>query len=270
MWINQLNTSMILSLRHCLAVVVFLSIPSVLLAQPNFFDHSRTNEPTWIKRHFVIEHADSLMDFNSHQSLNYRLNVERESTAVLHFRIEVKSRLPKPGDSYPLASVPDQLALYTQPSRYINSSHPTIVNLADSLLNLAPVNLQHELVWRVIRYTGGRLSWGDPSALPAATDAYESRVANCIGFTHLPAAILRHLGVPCRTVRTFMGLNLTPHYLLEVYYPSEDNWVTYDPQTGVPLPENIALYTHHDWDFEGQRRTRPMVTDPNITVYIGH
>jgi len=249
---------------------MFLLTSTVVLhAQPVFFDHSAKTEVPWVKHHYVIEHTDSLIDFAGHSSLNYRLNVERESRSVVHFNIEVRSTFPKPEDPFPLTVVSDELQPYLNPSRYINSDHQKIKHIADSIHNAAPVHSQYDLVWRVIQYTAAHLSWGNPSDLPSAMDALEQRVVNCIGYTHLPAAILRHLGIPARTVRTFLGLRLTPHYLLEVYYPSEDDWITYDPQSGVPNPANIALYVHHDWDFEGQRRTRPLVTDPNIKVYLG-
>ncbi len=243
---------------------------ATVFAQPDFFNHSKKEDTLWIKTHFIIEHSDSLIDFSSHSTLNYRLVIVRESKTTVHFKIEVKSITPSPNDLYPLSILDDKLQIYLTPSRYINSDHQIIGALADSILNLAPIQTQHELVYRVIRFTTRHLFWGNPSGLPSASDAYQNRAVNCIGFTNLAAAILRNLGIPTRTLRTFMGLSLVPHYLLEVYYPSEDNWITFDAQTGIPNPSNIALYTHHDWDFDGQKRTRPLVTDPKIKVYFGN
>jgi len=237
--------------------------------QPNFFQHGKQAEDDLLKTHFIIEHQDSLIDFQPHESFNYRLTVTRESKTSVHFRMEVRTTLPQPIDPFPIEPLPEEFARYTSASRYINSNDSKIKYLADSLLSIGHFTTQDELVRLVIRYTQWHLSWGNPSELPSATDAHAVRVTNCIGYTHLAAAILRVYGIPVRTVRTFLGVGLVPHYLMEVYYPSINNWITYDPQMGSPLPENIVLYTHHDWDFDGQQRTRPMVTDPAIRVYFG-
>jgi transglutaminase-like putative cysteine protease len=248
---------------------------SSIAQPPNFFDHHPSNEPKWSELVFTIEHSESLIDFSSHRSANYRVEVERVDGRTVVFRTGVAQLMPRPLDAYPYPGSGPELTPYLKPSRYIESTDPRIVALADAILDTAQIATAHDLVLRVLRWNRGHLSWGDPAGLPSATDAFETRSVNCIGFTHLPAALLRHLGIPARTVRTFKaatgagGGALVPHYLLEVYYPSLGDWVTFDPQSGPPSPSNIALYTHHDWDFAGQRRTRPLVSDPRVRVWTG-
>jgi transglutaminase-like putative cysteine protease len=255
-------------------LTAFSGVSNSSIAQPpNFFDHHPSTAPKWNELVFTIERSGSLIDFSSHHSSNYRVEVERINERTVVFRTGVAQIMPRPTDAYPYPELGQELATYLRPTRYIESTDPRLVALADAILDTAQIATAHDLVLRVLRWNRGHLSWGNPAELPSATDAFETRSVNCIGFAHLPAALLRHLGIPTRTVRTFMAApeanRLVPHYLLEVYYPSLGNWVTFDPQTGPPSPSNIALYTHHDWDFEGQRRTRPLVSDPTVRVWSG-
>lgn len=256
-----------------IALVVIFQAQFAVAQPPNFFNHTPSDEPQWSELVFTIEHREALIDFASHESENYRVITERLNDQTIVFRTGVLQVMPSPDDTYPYTDLDQGIERYLKPSRYIQSNDPIIVKLANAIRDTAQFTTTHELVVNVLRWNRGHLRWGNPSDLPSATDAYETRNVNCIGFTHLPAAILRALGIPARTVRTFIAApeanRLIPHYLLEVYYPSIDQWVTFDPQTGPPAPSNIALYNHHDWDFEGQRRTRPLVSDPNVRVWSG-
>lgn len=256
-----------------IAVVIVVHAQFAIAQPPNFFNHSPSDEPKWHEVTFTIEHAEALIDFSSHESANYRMLTERRDERTIVFRISLLLEAIRPSDAYPYGELGSDYQLFLGPSRYIQSNDPTIVQIARSIRDSSSYQNAYELVMNVLNWNRRHLQWGNPSDLPSALDAYTTRQVNCIGFTHLPAAILRYLGIPARTVRTFIAApdvnGLVPHYLLEVYFPSINNWVTFDPQTGPPSPSNIVLYTHHDWDFEGQRRTRPLVSDPLVTVWSG-
>lgn len=124
----------------------------------------------------------------------------------------------------------------------------------------------------VLRWNRQHLTYGEPSAIHTALEAFDVRVANCIGFAHLPAALLRNLGIPARVVRTFMvhGPHLTRHYLLEVYYPEDDQWLTFEPQTvSQPAGTNLFLYADADWNQDVHRITRAFSVDTRTHVLAG-
>ncbi|PRY86237.1 transglutaminase superfamily protein [Mongoliibacter ruber] len=233
------------------------------------------NEIEGISRLFLIHSPLGLPEMQSYKSLNFSTEIK----IVEEYRAEIVNtladKMPSPQDPFPLEEIPGTLdQRYLNPSPKIESENPRISALAQEILSKLDQPNAKEVVFEVLRWNRSHLIWGNPNDVPSAIESLDTRTVNCIGFTHLPAAILRQLGIPARTVRTFIARpdqnRLIPHYLLEVYYPSLDGWITYEPQgPGMPFIENIVLYTHYDWDIEGQRNFRWLARDLNKTVLGG-
>lgn len=222
-------------------------------------------------RFFVLEHPDGLPDYPEYESLNLRQEiVAREANRVI-VQVTVNRSFPVTDDPFPTQDFGDAFRQYLEPSPFIESDHPEILAIRDRILAEHNPQTQLEAVNAVLRWNRQHLRWGEPAEVPTALEALHTGVVNCIGFTHLPAAILRSMGIPVRTLRTFIGNparnRIIPHYLTEVYFPSAGGWVTYEPQgPAVPSAENIVAYAHHDWSREGQAAFRPVSNDPHLRV----
>ena len=187
---------------------------------------------------------------------------------------------------------------YLKPGRYVNADDPEVKAFTAAIMKGKNFTNQHELVMYVIRQCAARMKYGDSELIPSASEALTKGVGNCIGYTHLPAAVLRNLGIPTRNVRAFItnpvrktGISFevgqsagnfssqgeprppwVPHYLLEVFYPSLNQWVSFDPQSrleGISF-FCVALYEAPDWDMAKHRATRPMALDPNLVILGGN
>lgn len=228
-----------------------------------------------ISKVYVIVSPLGLPPFENYQSLNFATEIRKLEEGRVEIVNTLADRMPMPVDPFPLPQIPTSLdRRYLESSPKIESEDPRIARVAREIIAGLDDPTTKEVVFEVLRWNRAHLFWGNPNEVPSAVESLEHQTVNCIGFTHLPAAILRHLGIPARTVRTFIARpdqnRLIPHYLLEVYYPSLGGWVTYEPQgPGMPFVENIVLYTHHDWDVQGQRTFRGLARDMNITVSGG-
>lgn len=235
----------------------------------------KTNIDGISKIYVIVSPLSGFPEMQSYQSLNYATEIRRMEDNRVEIVNTLADRMPTPEDAFPMKDIPASLdKRYLSPSPKIESEDPRIHQLAREITSKLSQPTAKEVVFEVLRWNRGHLMWGNPNEVPSALESLDNQTVNCIGFTHLPAAILRHLGIPARTVRTFIARpdqnRLIPHYLLEVYYPSLGGWVTYEPQgPGMPFVENIVLYTHHDWDIEGQRTFRGLARDMNITVSGG-
>lgn len=266
-----------LFLFFCICMV--LQAPMVGMAQDTqveMEDMLEKNSIEGISKIFVIvSPLTSVPEIQPYKSLNFATEVRKIEADRVEIVNTLASEMPQPIDPFPLSGIPASLdSRYLKPSPKIESQDPRIASLAEEITSKLSNPSTKDVVVEVLRWNRGHLTWGNPNEVPSALESLDNQTVNCIGFTHLPAAILRHLGIPARTVRTFIARpdqnRLIPHYLLEVFYPSLGGWITYEPQgPGMPFVENIVLYTHHDWDIEGQRTFRPLARDMNITVSGG-
>ncbi|WP_009032826.1 transglutaminase-like domain-containing protein [Indibacter alkaliphilus] len=264
---------------NLLALYVFLSLTGNLCAQDTQVEMEDMLEKADIdglsKIFVIVSPLSGFPEMQSYQSLNYATEIRKIEDGRVEIINTLANQMPNPKDAFPLRNIPNSLdKRYLSPSPKIESKDPRIQSLAEEILTRLDDPNTKDVVYEVLRWNRGHLFWGNPNEVPSAIESFENQTVNCIGFTHLPAAILRHLGIPARTVRTFIARpdqnRLIPHYLLEVYFPSLEGWITYEPQgPGMPFIENIVLYTHHDWDVEGQKIFRPLSRDMNITVSGG-
>jgi hypothetical protein len=228
----------------------------------------------------------------NHQSYNLIQEVESQNGG-LYVR---RKNLPIPEQidgKYPLD--PTQISvskIYLNPGKYVNSDHPEIKAFTAKIMEGQNFTNQHELVKYVIKQCASKLRYGDSELIPNAQEALSKGIGNCIGFTHLPAAVLRNLGIPTRNIRVYNTASALisgisrgesagdffaektqrapwiPHYILEVYYPSLNNWVSYDVQSRLNFVNlnSVVLYESSDWDMPKHRSSRPLATDINLMI----
>lgn len=222
---------------------------------------------------YTFENENGVYDLIEHESATFKQEIERIDDNKSVVRITISKGFPKISSSYPISGLSGDMQPYLQPTSHIQSDAPEIKRVADMIKNNTDFDndLWH-LVSAVLRWNHGRLRYGNPSEIPSALDAYNDTFVNCIGFVHLPAAILRNLGIPARVVRTFMvrGSRLTRHYLLEVYFPDDDLWVTFEPQTlGPPMRGNVAVFVDNNWNQQKHIVSRNFSIDPKTFVHHG-
>jgi len=144
---------------------------------------------------------------------------------------------------FPLLSVPDHLKVYLQESEQVQTRDPAIRDLAASLTQ--GVKTEFDAVQRVVSWVVDHVRYVNPPVQYDALYSLQSGKGNCQNFSHLTAALLRHIGIPVRIVNgvtmnqpfnvvwekgtlTFkMGQGR--HSWVEVWFP-DLGFVPYDPQ----------------------------------------
>jgi transglutaminase-like putative cysteine protease len=136
----------------------------------------------------------------------------------------------------PPAELPDEVLLYTLPSRYC---------LPDVLGNEAWSRFGHlapgyRRVQAVCEYVHKHLTfaYGSSTALSTAVDVHASRYGVCRDFTHLAVSLCRALNIPARYVFGYLpeldipsrGLPMDFAAWMEVWLG--DRWWTFDPRNG--------------------------------------
>ncbi|MDP1588534.1 MAG: transglutaminase-like domain-containing protein [Prosthecobacter sp.] len=219
-----------------------------------------------------ITNPNGVYPFEDYTCGSYSQRVTRESDTSVTIRTEATKLMPRPLQPYPLTQVPDKVAPYLKPTPRIQSDDPAIARTAQALIDSGKPQTQADVVMAVCAWTRKHMKWALPDEVPDALTCLKRQRGNCIGFSHLAAALLRNLGVPVRTMRVFVpngGGGLTRHTLIEVYYPQDDLWVACDPQLGGRVFPNILyLFTDPDWSVEGQRKTRPFSVDRKTRVSL--
>ncbi len=225
-------------------------------------------------RYFKLYHPDKELPFVDYKSLNYEQKTAFDTEGNLIVGVFINDFPESLTGKYPISLPAGFPEKYLAPSAKIQSNAKEIVSIAQEITGTKAISTQQEVVLAVLSYCRNLLRWGNPNAVPDALSCLADPKVNCIGFVHLPAAILRNLGIPARTVRVFKATpqhnRLIPHYLLEIYFPEMEGWMTFEPQSPLkPSDADLFLYHHHDWDMEGQKRTRPFARDTNLKISGG-
>ncbi len=222
---------------------------------------------------FSISNDAGVPDIGDYQcgSFSQRVIARTPNTVTIH--VEAAEKNPIMRQSYPVLSVPEDIQLYLAATPHIQSDDPSIAAIAKSIADSVKSRRAHELVEAVCRYVGKHMQYGLSNEVPDAVLCLKRRLGNCIGFAHLSAAILRNLGIPCRTVRVYVAYecgHLNRHSIIEVYYPEDHLWVMYETQTGgnPPPPKFIYAYNDPDWNKELQRVVWRFSNDSKTKVLI--
>lgn len=235
-----------------------------------FSSEAEAAEPDTLEWVYRVENPGGVDIFPDFESGTLEQAVHRESDTAVTITVRVLDRVPTMPDPYPV-DVPDSIQRFLDATAHIQSGDPEIARVAARILELADPDTEGELVNAVLHWNRSHMKWDRPDEVPDALTSLHRGTGNCIGFVNLPAAILRHLGVPARTVRTFFVRqgHLVPHYQLDVYFPESNRWLTYEPQgPSTPDGRNLVLYTDPDWSPAGQQRTRPFSRDPATHVTV--
>jgi transglutaminase-like putative cysteine protease len=148
-------------------------------------------------------------------------------------------------DKFPFdrSGLPDSITDYIKPSNYVQSDHPLLINLANSLTS--GLTTQWEALKALNGWVMDNIFYGTNPYGYDALSTFALKYGNCSNYAHIALALVRAAGIPARLTH---GYSLTKPYSLptggdpvdanwgqgthawiEVYYPSL-GWVPYDPQ----------------------------------------
>ena len=153
--------------------------------------------------------------------------------------------LSMPADAYPFDStgLPDSVTAFLQPTDEVQSDHPVIIDLADSLTS--GLTSQWEVLAALNGWIMDNIYYGTNPYGYDALSTFTLRMGNCSNYAHIGLALVRAAGIPARLAHGYsfsksytlptagdpVSLNWGQgsHAWIEVYYPSL-GWVPYDPQ----------------------------------------
>jgi hypothetical protein len=164
--------------------------------------------------------------------LTFRVSAEVETYNTIP---RIKSKV-----DFPLADADEDLAVYTMPSKTIDSHDSDIVKLANEIV--AGEDDLYSAVFKIGYWTKNNIKY-DLSTLTADVSqksswVLENRQGVCDELTSLFIAMLRGLGIPARFVSGIAYTNSElfdekwgPHGWAEVYFPGY-GWIPYDVTYG--------------------------------------
>ncbi len=171
--------------------------------------------------------------------------VPRTVDAVLSFDVQTAAGLaPVSSEApFPPAKLDEDLRVYLQATDLVQVQDKAVAELARRLTS--NVNTQFDAVQRVISWIVDHVRYVNLPEQYDALYALHSGKGNCQNYSHLAAALLRHVGIPVRIVN---GVTLNApfdvawdkgtitfkmgqgrHSWIEVWFPGS-GWVPYDPQ----------------------------------------
>ncbi|MBW3467807.1 transglutaminase-like domain-containing protein [Arthrospiribacter ruber] len=232
--------------------------------------------PEGIDYHEIVRtwsNDNGVYDFPDHVSATYEQTVEQLSETESVITIKSAKSFPEFSSGLPVDDIPEGMEAYLAHDNFIQRDAQEIIETAELIKREGTYSDLFTLVINVLYWTGHHLSYGNTSDIPDAVKAYNEQIANCIGYVHLSAAILRQMGVPARTVRTLIPIadrGATRHYLLEVYFPEDETWVTFEPQTlSPPMGGNTVAYSDATWNQSKHEVSRDFSRDENTSIRRG-
>ncbi len=219
-----------------------------------------------------LSNDDGVYALEQYECASFSQRVAATSSTSAQITTTVPAALPNPRQVYPIESVPPEMEQYLAPTGHIQSHAPAIVDVAEGIAASASPRTEVEAVAAVFAWMVKHVSYGAMEGIGDAVTCLEGGKGNCIGFVHLSAALLRALGIPARTVRTFMVRGdggLDRYYLLEVYYPQDNQWVLYDSHIyRCPSARNIYLYSDPGWNQAKHRVSKAFSQSPKTQAII--
>ena len=259
----------------------------------------------WNEVAYLLSHPDGHPEIADYACATYRVSVVEQCPHALRITVAIPRTLPSFSDPYPPEDIPFEITPYLEPTPRVQSEDEVVVKLADRILASVPrPRTQEDVVAAVIRWTSEHMEYALPNEVPDAVTCIKRHKGNCIGFTHVAAALLRHLGIPARTVRALFvcpncgkgsrlpgphtqaygpsgrveiqeGViatgytHMLRHSVVEVYYPKSGQWAMYEPQGACPVDAlNIRLASHVGWDSATQKKAQKITKDPKTHIYV--
>jgi len=226
---------------------------------------------------FRISNPKGLYNFSNYACPSFSQNIERLSDTTVKITVTVSEFLPHPKQVLPVTNIPQEIQKYLSPTKHIQSDSPEITKIAKKINESTKSVTEAELVESVLTWVRSNIKYGELNKeITDALTVLNRKSSQCIGFAHLSTALLRNLGLPVRTVRTYAlcscGKNpphFTRHSLIEIYYPYDNQWVLYDPQSPLsPSPAQIYLYSDADWNQKKHDECKPFCLDPNTHIEV--
>jgi transglutaminase-like putative cysteine protease len=151
-----------------------------------------------------------------------------------------KSYLP-PDVLYPLKEIPEEIQIYLQPSRYIESENPLIQNMAK--LAVRKTKRAKRAVNRIRRYVQSNIMPVLSTPYATALETAKLNKGDCTEFALLTTALCRAAHIPARVVTgiayvPFSG-NFYYHAWTQVFI--EGKWYSVDAALQMFDPGHIAL-----------------------------
>jgi transglutaminase-like putative cysteine protease len=145
--------------------------------------------------------------------------------------------------AFPLRDLPQELGIYIEPTKQVQSDDTRIREQARQLVQ--GVQTEFDAVQRILTWVVDHMRYVTPPQQYDAVYAFTSGKGNCQNYSHLAAALMRSVGIPVRivngvtlkqpyTMKTDEGeftfkMGQGRHSWIEVYYP-DLGWVPFDPQ----------------------------------------
>jgi len=145
--------------------------------------------------------------------------------------------------SFPVDNVPGEYTDYLKPTKQIQSDNRDIQSRAQSLVH--GVQTEFDAVQRILTWVVDNMRYVTPPKQYDALYSFNSGKGNCQNYSHLSAALMRHVGIPVRivngvtlkqpyTIKTPDGeftfkMGQGRHSWIEVWF-SDLGWVPFDPQ----------------------------------------
>jgi transglutaminase-like putative cysteine protease len=165
-------------------------------------------------------------------------------------RLSVSTELDgnPPSDRLPLVHVPEDLAVYLQPTHLVESGNPEIVGIARQIAE--GTDSEYEVSMRMAHWIQANISYGGYTGAASndAMSTLNNREALCEGWAQLFMALARANGIPARFVggytiggtiqypispdgRSTMTVvtQPLPHAWVELWFPRV-GWLPFDPQ----------------------------------------
>jgi len=160
---------------------------------------------------------------------------------------------------FPLAEIPEELEIYTNPSKTIDSDNRDIIRLASDLAK--GENDLYVVVFKLADWTKKNIKYNlstmTASVSQKASWVLENRQGVCDELTNLFIAMARSLGIPARFISGIAYTNSEdfaeewgPHGWAEVYFPGY-GWVPFDVtygEFGFVDPTHIKMKESLDAD----------------------
>jgi hypothetical protein len=144
---------------------------------------------------------------------------------------------------FPLTGLSGDLKDYLKATSQVQSDDSRIQKKAESLVK--GVKTEFDAVQRILTWVVDHMRYVTPPQQYDALYSFESGKGNCQNYSHLSAAMMRHVGIPVRivngvtlkqpyTVKTPQGdftfkMGQGRHSWIEVYF-TDLGWVPFDPQ----------------------------------------
>ena len=144
---------------------------------------------------------------------------------------------------FPLTGIPGEYRDYLKPTRQIQSDDSGIQSRAESLVR--GVKTEFDAVQRILTWVVDNMHYVTPPKQYDALYSFHNGKGNCQNYSHLSAALMRHVGIPVRivngvtlkepyTIKTPDGeftfkMGQGRHSWIEVWF-SDLGWVPFDPQ----------------------------------------